>query len=309
MASDFFDNPGFIHTVLEELPVGIYIVDRERRIRFWNHGAAQITGRLSHEAVGRFCTGQIVEACDGNGHIVGDHNCPVTATLRDAQPRKLAAHLLHKEGHMVPVKIRCRAIIRNGNVIEGAIVVFEEAAEPCEELIDPLMYGCLDTVTGIPTHRLTRAVLAESMAAMEETGHGFGLVRIRVLGLDEFRTKHGPQSVVPFLRTTAHTLRHNLDPASFLGRWGEDEFIAVLPSANPVASERTAETVWSLVTRSEVCWWGDRFPVEAIVTHTMAQPGDRLEKLLNGLEPPHAAAAGRAIGVVRSGTHAGPLRG
>ena len=54
--------------------------------------------------------------------------------------------------------------------------------------------------------------------------------------------------------------------------------------------------IWSLITNSEVRWWGDRFPVQAVVTHTMAQPGDKLERLLNGLEPTHAAAAGRAVG-------------
>ncbi len=31
-------------TVLENLPTGVYVVDRERRILFWNDGAEQITG-------------------------------------------------------------------------------------------------------------------------------------------------------------------------------------------------------------------------------------------------------------------------
>src|ERR1019366_699534 len=67
-----------------------------------------------------------------------------------------------------------------------------------------------DATTGIPLRRLTRAVLNECMAGVEESHLGFGVLRIRVLGLEEFRAKHGPQSVVPFLRTTAHTLRHSL---------------------------------------------------------------------------------------------------
>ncbi len=135
------------------------------------------------------------------------------------------------------------------------------------------------------------------MAGMAESRSGFGLLRIRVLGLDEFRSKHGPHSIAPFLRITANTLRHSLDPANFLGRWGEDEFIAVLPSSNPIATASAATMVWSQITSSEVRWWGDRFPVQAVVTHTVAPPGDKIERLLNGLEPAHAAAAGRAIGV------------
>ena len=63
MSSSFFDNPGFIRTVLEELPVGIYLVDRDRRIRFWNRGAEQIVGHLAGN-FGRACTEHIFEAGD-----------------------------------------------------------------------------------------------------------------------------------------------------------------------------------------------------------------------------------------------------
>ncbi|MFZ3339827.1 MAG: diguanylate cyclase [Terriglobales bacterium] len=297
-----FDNPDFVRTVLEELPIGIYIVDREQRIRFWNRGAEHIIGHLSQEVVGHIYTEHIVDACDAYGQTLDDNHSPIALTLRDGQPRQIIAHFLHKEGHRVPVAIRCRPIIQSENAIEGAIVLFEEAAQSRADSGEASLYGCLDAVTGVPTHRLTRALLNEAMAGMEETHRGFGLLRIRVLGLDEFRSKHGPHSIAPFLRTTANTLRHNLDPANFLGRWGEDEFIAVLPSANPVATTAAANMMWGLITNSEIRWWGDLFPVQAVVTHTVAQPGDKIDKLLNGLEPSHAAAAGRAIGMTVDGS-------
>ena len=300
MAS-LFDSPGFVRTVLEDLPVGIYIVDREQRIRFWNHGAEHIIGYLAHEVVGRIYLEHIVDACDAYGEILDPDHSPIAMTLRDGQPRQVIAHFLHKEGHRIPVAVRCRPIVRGKDAVEGAIVLFEEAAESRRDSSETSLYGCIDAVTGIPAHRLTRALLAELMAGMEESHRGFGLLRIRVLGLDEFRSKHGPHSIAPFLRTTANTLRHNLDPENFLGRWGEDEFIVVLPSANPVATAAAANTVWGLVTSSEVRWWGDRFPVQAVVMHTAAQPGDKIEKLLNGLEPTHAAAAGRAVGMAAHG--------
>ena len=104
-----------------------------------------------------------------------------------------------------------------------------------------------------------------------------------------------------FLREAAHTLRHSLSSEHFVGRWGDDEFVVVLPSANPVTTRLAAETMWSLLTHSEVTWWGDRFPVQAMVTHTVAEPGDTVEKLLKGLEPQHAAVAHRAFGASSAG--------
>jgi len=299
MPLDLFQDPAFLRIALEQMPVGIYLVDRESRIRFWNRGAEHIIGYLAHDVVGRLCTDHILETCNGNSCASGAESCPVKATLRDGQPRQIAANFLHKEGHRVPVTMRSRAIVRHGDAVEGAIVLFEEHAESQHESGEASFFGLIDPTTGIPAQRLTRAVLAESMAAMEESRHSFGLLRIRVLGLDEFRSKHGPHSIVPFLRTAAHTLQHGLDPANFLGRWGEDEFIAVLPISNPVAAAAAAATAWTLVTGSEVRWWGDRFPIQAVVMHTVAHPGDKLERLLNGLEPTHAAATGRAIGTAQ----------
>ncbi len=300
MPSNFFDNPRLFRTALEELPVGIYIVDRDQRIRFWNRGAENIIGHLAHEVVGRLCGEPI--ACDQHGHTLCGKDCPVTATLRDGQRRQITAFYLHNRGHRVPVNIRTQAIARNGEAVDGAIVLFEEAMTARDESGESSTFGCLDPVTGVPSHRLTRALLGECIAGMQESRHGFGVLRIRVLGLDEFRSQHGPRSAIPFLQSTARTLRHCLDPDSFLGRWGEDEFIVLLPSANPLSTATTAELAWTLVTHSEVRWWGDSFPVQAVVTRTVAQPGDKLEKLLNGLEPTHAAAAGRAVGAASGGT-------
>ncbi|HTR23221.1 MAG TPA: PAS domain S-box protein [Terriglobales bacterium] len=297
MSLNFFEDPLFPRLALEQLPVGIYLVDRDGRIRFWNRGAEHIVGHLAHEVIGRLSSDHTIEARDGEGEAMDQDSCPVMATLRDGQPHHVKANFLHKEGHRVPVTIRSQPILRHGDSIDGAIVLFEEHSESQHDPGELSSFGFLDPTTGIPGHRLTRAVLADAMAAMEQSQHKFGILRIRILGLDEFRSKHGPRSIVPFLRTTAHTLQHGLDLTNFLGRWGEDEFIAVLPSSNPIATATAAATAWTLVTGSEVRWWGDRFPIQAVVMHAVAQPGDKLDRLLNGLEPTHAAAAGRAIGV------------
>jgi GGDEF domain-containing protein len=163
--------------------------------------------------------------------------------------------------------------------------------------------------TGIPSHCLTRAVLTECAAGMERSQQGFGVLRIRLLGLDEFRCRHGIQSATAFLRTAAHTLRQSLDPENFLGRWGQVEFIAVLPPASPVTAAATAETLYSLVTHSEISWWGDRFPVKAVVSYAVAWPGDQLQKLLNGLEPDHAAKRGQVAGAGSNVGRPDPTRG
>jgi PAS domain S-box-containing protein len=197
MITNLLDSPKLFRHLVEDLPMGIYILDPQRRIRFWNHGAEQITGHLSHEVVG-LTLDDVVQACDRNGNRSTGEQRPVTTTISEREPQQCIAFYLHKSGHRVAVKIRTRPILEYGDSIGGASVLFEEVILEHQSSVPP-MYGCLDPVTGIPSRRLTRAVMYECMAGMEESQIGFGLLRIRVLGMREFRAKHGPQAVAPFL--------------------------------------------------------------------------------------------------------------
>jgi len=305
MSSDFLDNPKLFRHLVEELPVGIYIVDREGLIRFWNRGAEHLTGHLGHDVVGHLLE-DAVQACDRRGNSLSGERCPVMMTIRQRKPQRCTAFYLHKNGHRTAVRICTRPILEYGDAIGGATVLFEEAFFYREEWSGPPMYGCLDATTGVPSRRLTRAVMNECMAGMEESHIGFGLLRIRVLGLEEFRLKHGPQSVVPFLRTAAQTLRNSLDAESFLGCWGENEFLVVLPSASPVMVATTAEILLNLLSHSEVLWWGDRFMVEAEVAYTVATAGSNLESLLREMKPSRSKGIAKAVAATNL---SGRLRG
>jgi PAS domain S-box-containing protein len=307
MFSNLLDYPKLFRHLVEDLPMGIYIVDRERYIRFWNHGAEHITGHLAHEVVGHLLD-DVVQACDRDGNRLRGEERPVTMTILEREPRQCTVFYLHKGGHRVAVTIRTRPILEYGDTIGGASVLFEEAFVDREDSSPPPMYGCLDATTGIPSRRLTRAVMYECMAGMKESRVGFGILRVRILGLEDFRATHGPQSVTPFLRAAAHTLRHGLEAESFLGCWDENEFLAVLTSASPMTVAMTAETLWRLLSQSEISWWGDRFLIKAEVAYTVAGPGDDLELLLQEMKPSHSSAAAKSA-AVGAGANSGRSRG
>jgi PAS domain S-box-containing protein len=312
MLSNLLENPKLFRHLVEDLPMGIYIVDRGRRIRFWNHGAEHITGHLAHEVVG-LVLDDVVQACDEHGIRLSEERRPVSTTLQQREAQECTAFYLHKGGYRVAVRIRTRPILEYGDTIGGVSVLFEEAAIAEGKNEDEVknegedkskdrnkgaavkpMYGCLDPITGVPSRRLTRAVMHECMTGMEESQVGFGMLRIRVLGLDEFRSKHGPQSVAPFLRATAHTLRRTLGEETFLGCWSENEFLAVLASASPVRVAATAETLFHLLSQSEVLWWGDRFLVQAAIDYIIATPGRDLDSILLEMKPLHSSGAEKA---------------
>jgi len=172
-------------------------VDRERRIRFWNHGAEHITGYLAHEVVGHVLEA-VVQACDRQGNSFSGEQRPVTVTLTERLPQSCTAFFLHKSGHRIPVNVRTLPIAEPsgaiGGAIGGATVLFEEAFMSGEESSGPAMYGCLDTTTGLPSRRLTQAVLNECIAGLEKSHLGFGLLRIS--GIEAGRVSGKTRSAV-----------------------------------------------------------------------------------------------------------------
>jgi two-component system, cell cycle response regulator len=292
--SPFFEDPALYRSVLENLPIGIYVLDREQRVRFWNRGAEQITGYLAHEVLGHTCR-EPLPHCDLQGRVLAGEHCPVTTTFRDGRAVQNHVFTLHKQGHRLGVLVRTLPLFDDKDAVTGVAVAFEEAAmNSAEASPNGLMFGCLDPLTGVPSERLARAVVTESLAGLEETHGGLGLLRVRVLGLKEFSAKYGADSIVAFLHTTAQTIRHNLDAESFLGRWGENEFVALLQSASPIKVAATAESIGRLLSQSEIIWWGDRFHVQAEVESTVARPGDELESLLSRMQSAHTGGAAKA---------------
>ena len=176
MSSDFFDNPKLFRHLVEELPVGIYIVDRDGLIRFWNRGAEHLTGHLGQDVVGHLLE-DAVQACDRRGNSLSGERCPVMMTIRQRKPQRCTAFYLHKNGHRTAVRICTRPILEYGDAIGGATVLFEEAFFYREESSGPPMYGWMPG----RNHGSSFAPLDAGRDERMHGGHGGIAYRFRVV--------------------------------------------------------------------------------------------------------------------------------
>ena len=72
----------------EDLNDGVYFVDPERKITFWNKAAERITGFDSEEVIGRCCSENILVHVDFQGTNLCINGCPLAETLRDGRWRE-----------------------------------------------------------------------------------------------------------------------------------------------------------------------------------------------------------------------------
>jgi PAS domain S-box-containing protein/diguanylate cyclase (GGDEF)-like protein len=298
-------DPELFRTVLDSLRTGVYVVDRQRKIFFWNEGAEKITGYHRHEVVGHPSRDNVLAQCDDASCVLCGAVCPLTEAISQGKPTEAQVYIRHKAGHRVPVRLRVGPIRdRHGSIVATAASFDEERWGLELDVHDNNLaaHGCLDLTTGVPNHAFTQSHLRENLAFFEEYHLPFGILCIQVEDLEQLRATHGREAVEVMLHVVAQTMKHTLRPDGFLGRWAENQFLAIVTNCSRTELERLGQSVQKMASCSGIQWWDDLLSVNVSVDGDMVQLGDTMESLLErassslgkNSEKGTAAAAGGA---------------
>jgi PAS domain S-box-containing protein/diguanylate cyclase (GGDEF)-like protein len=273
--------------LLESLPTGVYLVDRERRILFWNDGAERITGYHRQEVIGRFCHNDILMHCDQEERLLCGAGCPLLQTVQDGQPREADVFLRHKDGQRVPVRVRAVPVRDADDVIIGAAESFDELATGTQSSLpgrsDNLVSIASDP-TGLPGRIATVAELRGRISEFVAGRTPFVVMCIAIDGLAHFRQMYGTKAIQSVLHTTAQTIRRNLGVDEYLGRWSEELFVAVLTGGSVEEVEPRVEQLRRLVSLGGAQWWGELLTVTIATGLAVIELGDTADDVVQRAE-------------------------
>jgi diguanylate cyclase (GGDEF)-like protein/PAS domain S-box-containing protein len=277
------NGPEIYQTVLDGLQTGVYIVDRNRRIRFWNEGAEQITGYLRQDVVGRFLREHLLATGDGVKDLDSDPDDPINLAFRDGKPSIMDVSILHKDGYRVPIVLRTNPIRNSHGAVIGAAESFEKnrsASEWTRRQSAFADFGCLDAVTGVAAQSFMETQLRENLITFAEHNIPFGILLVQIDRMDQFRASRGPGVVPTILRIIAQSVENCVRPTDLVGCWGENQFIAILLQCKESEVALVGERVRRMIGRSEIEWWGDKFSVTSPLGGTGCRTGDKVELLI-----------------------------
>jgi diguanylate cyclase (GGDEF)-like protein/PAS domain S-box-containing protein len=302
-------DPEIFRTVLDSLQTGVSVADRSGKILFWNQGAERITGHKRHEVVGRSCRDNILVQCNDQGCAACGATCPISQTLHEGKPQEAKMQLRHKEGYPVHVLMRIAPLRDPHGSIIGIAESFDEQkfeSDRDRNRNTLAAHGCMDEVTDIPSHDFTRFRLSENLAGFARYHLPFGVIAIQVDRLENLRANYGRQAGDAVLRVVAQTMVNAFRPSDFLGRWTEDQFLAILINSGDSGVEHTWERIRKMVTCAGLRWWSDELSVTTSVGYATAQAGDTLDSLLNRAQSSlRQSSANQAAGSA-VGSHRGP---
>jgi diguanylate cyclase (GGDEF)-like protein/PAS domain S-box-containing protein len=277
------NDPEIYQTVLDNLQTGVYIVDRNRRIRFWNEGAEQITGYLRQDVVGRFLRDHLLTVGDGVKDLDLEQDDPINLAFRDGKPSIMDVSILHKDGYRVPIVLRTNPIRNSRGAVIGAAESFEKnrsASEWTRRQAGFADFGCLDSVTGVAAQSFMETHLRENLITFAEHNIPFGILLVQIDQMDQFRASWGPGVVTTILRVVAQSVENCVRPTDLVGCWGANQFIAILLECRESEVSRVGERVRKMIGQAEIEWWGDKFSVTSPVGGAGCRAGDDTELLL-----------------------------
>ncbi len=269
--------------MLENLHDSVYFLDLDHRITFWNKAAERVTGFSRDAVVGSRCSDNVLVHLDDNGHHLCTNGCPAAKTTVDGKQREALVYFRHRDGHRVPVRTRVLPLRDARGEIVGAYEVFREATSDTErearitELERMAMY---DELTQMPNRRYLESRLQARFEDFEQHGWTMGVL---LADLDRFKKVNdtwGHDVGDSVLRTVASTLANGVRGGDVIGRWGGEEFRAVIANIDVEGMMTISNRLCSLVRFTNTPGPEGPLTVTLSVGGALIRPGDDIAQVI-----------------------------
>ena len=273
----------FYKSILDNLYDGVYFVDKDRRITYWNRGAERITGYSAAQVMGHRCSDNILMHVDEAGSPLCQTGCPLSHSMADGATREAQVFLHHANGHRVPVSVRVAPLRDPEGAVIGAIEVFSDSSSMLrvqQRISDLTRAAEQDPLTGIGNRRHVEMKLESALMERRMHGTAAGVLFLDVDHFKRVNDVYGHDVGDAVLRMVAKTLDRNVRGSDAVGRWGGEEFVALVVGVNEAGLEVAAEKLRTLVAASSLDSEHGAVRVTVSVGATLARVNDTLETLV-----------------------------
>lgn len=274
----------FHKSLIDNLYDGVYFVDENRLITYWNNGAERITGYSAQDVLGRFCHANILDHVTEEGQHLCKEGCPLMATIQDGEPREAQVFLRHSDGYRVPVLVRTTPIYDDQHEIVGAVEVFSnnQSLLKMKERVNELEKDVFqDALTEVGNRKLLEIKIGTALHEYHQLHVPFGLLFLDVDRFKSINDTYGHHEGDRVLQAVAANMTDHLRSTDICGRWGGEEFVALLQNINNANSlAHIAEKLRAMIASSSITINTVKIPVTVSIGAVLVHEGDTLDSLI-----------------------------
>jgi len=273
----------FYQELIDNLYDGVYFVDKDRVITYWNKGAEMLTGHPRSNALGKSCKDKFLAHVNENGLDLCQSGCPLKEAIENGNSTEAEIYLHHRDGHRVPVTTKVFPIFDDNGEVSGAVEIFSDNSSHVanRRRIDELQeLALLDPLTQIGNRRYLERTLEAKLAETIRYNNQLAFFFIDIDDFKKINDTHGHDVGDEALRIAAKTLNALIRPMDVLGRWGGEEFVAAASNINREAVQAIAERFRTFIERSSVRASGENLLFTITIGGTIARQDDDLNSVI-----------------------------
>ena len=272
----------FFTDMVDRLTFGVFLTDANKRVVYWNNAAEDLTGFRRDEAMGTEICGGLLKMIDPEGQSICESKCPIDAALDDGKSHEVEARLIDNDGMYTPIALHVDPVRDGNGDVTGVSGILRDNAHmaAARQRIEELETASLiDPLTKLGNRLYLEMNLLAKLNELRRYGWPFGIIFMDVDNFKTINDRYGHDTGDRMLVSVAQALQSQARPFDVVGRWGGDEFCAVIVQAGREQLEPIAERYRIVVEESSFQHGSDVVQGTVSVGAALAKPDDTVESL------------------------------
>lgn len=277
-------DPAFIQ-ILDNLHVGVIVLDTGCRIRYWNHWMEHSSGLPADSALGLSLV-ELYPGLDSRSFKRNFQSVVTFGIVAYFSPR-LHGPLFPfpppqgASGEFEYMQQSCvMGPIREDVEVRSVYLTVEDVTESMTNQRRLAELALKDGLTGVDNRRCFDRRFADEFDRSERYGHALSVIMIDIDLFKKVNDTHGHQFGDEALRQVASVCIKTVRTTDSLSRYGGEEFCILLPETGLAEAQALAERLRSSVAESPVKALGHSVPITVSAGVACSRPDDSRVTLL-----------------------------
>jgi diguanylate cyclase (GGDEF)-like protein/PAS domain S-box-containing protein len=269
--------------IADSLHDGLYFVDSNMKIIFWNKWAEKISGFSEKDVIDRPCSDNLLTHVDAKGDPLCFGGCPLARTIADGHFREAEVYMHHKDGHRVPVSVRVNVLTDFLGKVIGGIELFTDMTKHYDNELriqELEKMALLDQLTQLANRRYIEKEINNILKEKKRADLQYGFLIIDIDHFKQVNDVYGHDVGDDVLKYVAKTFEIHSRPLDIYGRWGGEEFVGIICNTSLEDLNIVGNRLRMQVRNSYLAHNGKRLSVTISVGATMIKDDDTRDTLL-----------------------------
>ncbi|MBC7350472.1 MAG: sensor domain-containing diguanylate cyclase [Candidatus Aminicenantes bacterium] len=277
----------FIKHLLDYTTDGCLLLDRDKKIVFWNKVAEDLTGFTKEEMLGKSCQSETTLYTDYSGQNICASNCLCDKALQEKKPQVLEVFIQNKSGYRLPARLKALPVMNTEGQATGIVEIFTSTSPAITiplRMPELEKMQLLDIDTGIPNRLYMEMYLKNKISEYQKYNIPFGLIYADIDSYNKIQERFGRFNGAKLIRMIARTLQKNIRYLDMVARWDNEEFIICLLNIDENRLDIVANKLRLLVAESYITVETGLLNATVSMGASLVQRFDTVESLVKRAE-------------------------